>query len=205
MVKWLASDMCMIGISKRYYTPHRKFEHRDKKKECYTSTIGGNPILVYNMNGWQIFIYVVDFAMYANSKTFMEIYHIYLRICKVNDPCVVHQSLIIQVTNVLNWAWGSRTAMRMIFGRLYGNPVSSVSRITVQYCWLRLTPVKVDNWRVAIANVIIPPSPLRQWCGWNSTQHQTWRSTVSGDCMACQSTTLRLFNTDLIRYADKVC
>ena len=48
-------------------------------------------------------------------------------------------------------------------------------------------------------------SPLRQWCGWNSTQHQTWRSTVSGDCMACQSTTLRLFNTDLIRYADKVC
>ena len=21
----------------------------------------------------------------------------------------------------------------------------------------------------------IPQSPLRQWCGWNSTQHQTWR------------------------------
>ena len=48
-------------------------------------------------------------------------------------------------------------------------------------------------------------SPLRQWCGWNSTQHQTWRSTVSGDFMACQSTTLSLFNTGLIRYADKVC
>ena len=32
MVKWLASDMCMIGIWKRYYIPHRKFEHRDKKK-----------------------------------------------------------------------------------------------------------------------------------------------------------------------------
>ena len=48
-------------------------------------------------------------------------------------------------------------------------------------------------------------SPLRQWCGWNSTQHQTWRSTVSGDFMACQLTTLSLFNTDLIRYADIVC
>ena len=48
-------------------------------------------------------------------------------------------------------------------------------------------------------------SPLRQWCGWNSTQHQTWRSTVSGDFMACQLTTLSLFNTNLIRYADKVC
>ena len=42
-------------------------------------------------------------------------------------------------------------------------------------------------------------SPLRQWCGWNSTQHQTWRSTVIGDFMACQLTTLSLFNTDLIR------
>ena len=54
-------------------------------------------------------------------------------------------------------------------------------------------------------NLWLQNSPLRQWCGWNSTQHQTWRSTVSGDFMACQLTTLSLFNTDLIRYADKVC
>ena len=60
------------------------------------------------------------------------------------------------------------------------------------FCWIQMgTPLQ--------------GSPLRQWCRWNSTQHQTWRSTVSGDFMACQLTTLSLFNTDLIRYADKVC
>ena len=47
-------------------------------------------------------------------------------------------------------------------------------------------------------HTLAPISTLRQWCEWNSTQHQTWRSTVSGDFMACQLTTL-------IRYADKVC
>ena len=47
--------------------------------------------------------------------------------------------------------------------------------------------------------------PSESDAGWNSTQHQTWWSTVSGDFMACQVTTLSLFKTDLIRYADKVC
>ena len=30
-------------------------------------------------------------------------------------------------------------------------------------------------WRTRAKNVAAATSPLRQWCGWNSNQHQTWR------------------------------
>ena len=97
-----------------------------------------------------------------------------------------HQGLRHQIASRLNARWLTDWAIED-----QAKNLNSTARPYDQQAFSPLDPTTV--------------SPLRQWCGWNSTQHQTWRSTVSGDFMACQLTTLSLFNTYLIRYADKVC
>ena len=82
-------------------------------------------------------------------------------------------------------------------------PIHESFRINKKYYNIKWYSLYYSRWQVyngkmVFENSWILKSPLRQWYGWNSTQHQTWRSTVSGDFMACQLTTLSLFNTDLI-------